>query len=215
MKNHILRRGSFSRFPYLGKYIAVKGSIVRPLVDVPWNERDEPNFRFDDAKFDGGGGLSSRRIRCRRRMRILRVFAGPIFLETVEQRPKTVADFLLPYPPDNGRFYLQLTESRCFASSRRRERERVGGWNSGWNQLSVVTEHEFLFPSRVAAYLQPPAYFCRKSVRTGGGGEGCKIWLLFFLQKQWKMRRSYQVARWNFIREFFFELFDASIRLLS
>lgn len=125
MKNHILRRGSFSRFPYLGKYIAVKGSIVRPLVDVPWNERDEPNFRFDDAKFDGGGGLSSRRIRCRRRMRILRVFAGPIFLETVEQRPKTVADFLLPYPPDNGRFYLQLTESRCFASSgRRRERER-------------------------------------------------------------------------------------------
>lgn len=39
------RRGGFSRFPYLEKYIAVKGSIVRPLVDVPWNERREQKFR--------------------------------------------------------------------------------------------------------------------------------------------------------------------------
>lgn len=215
MKNHILRRGSFSRFPYLGKYIAVKGSIVRPLVDVPWNERDEPNFRFDDAKFDGGGGLSSRRIRCRRRMRILRVFAGPIFLETVEQRPKTVADFLLPYPPDNGRFYLQLTESRCFASSRRRERERES-WRVKFGVKSALRcDGTWIFiPVPGCGLFTTPGVFLQK-IGKNGGGEGCKIWLLFFLQKQWKMRRSYQVARWNFIREFFFELFDASIRLLS
>lgn len=56
------RRRDFSRFPYLEKYIAVKGSIVRPLVDVPWNERRERKFRFDDAKFDDGVGGSSQDI---------------------------------------------------------------------------------------------------------------------------------------------------------
>lgn len=119
------RRRDFSRFPYLEKYIAVKGSIVRPLVDVPWNERRERKFRFDDAKFDDGVGGSSQDITkgC-----VSFQLSLSLSLETVEQWPKTVADFLPWYPlpslsPDNGRFYLQLTESRCFFASRRRESE--------------------------------------------------------------------------------------------
>lgn len=192
------RRRGFSRFPYLEKYIAVKGSIVRPLFDVPWNERRTK--------------ISVRRCKIRRRGRIV---AGLDITKGCVSFDQSSLSLSLPWNswttakssgwlPRSPPCHWIMDGFICSwqnpaASPRGDENRRVKfGVKSA---LRCDGTWIFISVPGCGLFRTPPelAYFKRKSVRTEGG---CKFLLLFsFYSTSGKWG---DLIKWNFIRESFY-----------